>query len=63
MSVTENREECRHDQMIDGVSITGHWVAQGRLMTMIKAFGLAFSLFLMALGLVDPMVLSTPAGF
>jgi len=32
-------------------------------MTMIKAFGLAFSLFLMALSLVDPMVLSTPAGF
>lgn len=32
-------------------------------MTMIKAFGLAFSLFLMALGLVDPMVLSTPVGY
>jgi len=32
-------------------------------MTMIKAIVLAFSLFLMALGLVDPTVLSTPAGY
>jgi len=32
-------------------------------MTMIKAIGLAFSLFLMSLGLIDPMVLTTPGGF
>lgn len=32
-------------------------------MTMIKAFGLAFSLFLMSLALVDPMMLSTPGGY
>jgi len=27
MPITENEEKCRHDQMIDGLSITGHWVA------------------------------------
>lgn len=32
-------------------------------MTTIKAFGLAVSLLLMSLGMVDPMVVSTPIGF
>lgn len=35
----------------------------GNHMTTIKAFGLAFSLLLMSLGMIDPMVLSTPIGF
>ena len=32
-------------------------------MTLIKAFGLAFSLLLMSLALVDPMVFGAPGGF
>jgi len=36
---------------------------EGSRMTTIKAFGLAVSLLLMSLGLVDPMVLSTPIGY
>jgi len=45
------------------VTITGISVAKGSHMTTIKAIGLAFSLFLLALGLVDPTVVSTPAGY
>jgi len=27
MRITEKADESRQDQMIDGLSITGHWVA------------------------------------
>jgi len=64
MSVTGDLCGDRHNDFIDGSAITGIYrVAEGCHMTMLKAFSLAFSLFLMSLGLLDPSVLSTPTGF